>query len=51
MKKAHFSDSQILAILKQAENGVPTPELHGYLTCLGIDSRLSTESDKFSIAA
>jgi len=27
MKKAHFSDSQILAILKQAENGVPIPEL------------------------
>ncbi len=27
MKKAHFSDSQILAILKQAESGVPIPEL------------------------
>lgn len=27
MKKAHFSDSQILAILKQGENGVPIPEL------------------------
>ena len=27
MKKAHFSDSQILAILKQAENGVPVPQL------------------------
>ncbi len=27
MKKAHFSDSQILAILKQAETGVPIPEL------------------------
>jgi putative transposase len=27
MKKAHFGDSQILAILKQAENGVPIPEL------------------------
>ena len=27
MKKAHFTDSQILAILKQAENGVPIPEL------------------------
>lgn len=27
MKKAHISDSQILAILKQAENGVPIPEL------------------------
>lgn len=26
MKKAHFSDSQILAILKQAETGVPIPE-------------------------
>jgi putative transposase len=27
MKKAYFSDTQILAILKQAENGVPFPEL------------------------
>jgi putative transposase len=27
MKKSRFSDSQILAILKQAENGVPIPEL------------------------
>jgi putative transposase len=27
MKKAHFSDSQILAILKQAETGLPIPEL------------------------
>ncbi len=27
MKKAHFSDCQILAILKQAETGVPIPEL------------------------
>ncbi len=27
MKKAHFSDSQILAILKQAESGVSIPEL------------------------
>lgn len=27
MKKAHFSDSQILAILKQAETGVTIPEL------------------------
>ena len=27
MKKAHFTDSQILAILKQAEGGVPIPEL------------------------
>jgi len=27
MKKAHFSDSQIFFILKQAENGVPIPEL------------------------
>ncbi len=26
MKKAHFSDSQILAILKQAESGVPIEE-------------------------
>ena len=27
MKKSHYSDSQILAILKQAESGVPIPEL------------------------
>ena len=27
MKKSRFTDSQILAILKQAENGVPVPEL------------------------
>ncbi|MBU2874310.1 IS3 family transposase, partial [Marinobacter salexigens] len=27
MKKSRFSDSQIMAILKQAENGVPVPEL------------------------
>lgn len=27
MKKSRYSDSQILAILKQAENGTPVPEL------------------------
>jgi putative transposase len=27
MKKAHFTDSQIMAILKQADKGVPIPEL------------------------
>jgi putative transposase len=27
MKTSRFSDSQILAILKQAEEGVPVPEL------------------------
>lgn len=27
MKRSQFSDSQILAILKQAENGVPVTEL------------------------
>ncbi|SEM88380.1 putative transposase [Nitrosomonas marina] len=33
MKKSKFSDSQIMTILKQAEAGVPVPELcreHGY---------------------
>lgn len=33
MKTSRFTDSQILAILKQAENGVPVPELcreHGF---------------------
>ena len=27
MKKSRFSDNQILSILKQAENGIPVPEL------------------------
>ena len=27
MKKSRFSDNQILAVLKQAESGVPVPEL------------------------
>ena len=27
MKKSKFSDSQIMAILKQAESGIPVPEL------------------------
>ncbi len=27
MRKSRFTDSQIMAILKQAENGVPVPEL------------------------
>jgi putative transposase len=27
MKKVQFSDSQIMVILKQAESGVPVPEL------------------------
>ena len=27
MKKSRFTDGQILAILKQAENRVPVPEL------------------------
>ena len=27
MKKSRFSDTQILSILKQAENGIPVPEL------------------------
>ena len=27
MKKSRFIDNQILSILKQAENGVPVPEL------------------------
>jgi putative transposase len=27
MKKSRFSDSQVLAILKQSEGGVPVPEL------------------------
>lgn len=27
MKKSRYSDSQILSILKQADNGVPVPQL------------------------
>ena len=27
MKESRFTDSQILSVLKQAENGVPVPEL------------------------
>ena len=27
MKKSRFTDSQILSVLKQAENGIPVPEL------------------------
>lgn len=27
MKKSRFSDSQIIAVLKQAEDGTPVPEL------------------------
>ena len=27
MKKSRFTDTQILAILKQAENGIPVPNL------------------------
>ena len=27
MKKSHFSDSKILSSLKQAESGIPVPEL------------------------
>ena len=37
MKKSQYSDSQILAIIKQAESGVPIPELcreHGNEQCV-----------------
>ena len=37
MRKSRYSDSQILAILKQAESGVPVPELcreHGMSSAL-----------------
>ncbi|KZW99507.1 transposase [Pseudoalteromonas luteoviolacea] len=35
MKKSKFSDSQIMAILKQSESGIPVPELcreHGMIS-------------------
>ena len=37
MRTSRFSDSQIMAILKQAENGIPVPELcreHGMSSAL-----------------
>jgi putative transposase len=37
MKKSRYTDSQILSILKQAENGVPVPDLcreHGMSNAL-----------------
>ena len=37
MRPSRFSDSQIMAILKQAENGIPAPELcreHGMSSAL-----------------
>ena len=37
MRPSRFSDSQIMAILKQAENGIPVPELcreHGMSSAL-----------------
>ena len=37
MRPSRFSDSQIMAILKQAENGIPIPELcreHGMSSAL-----------------
>lgn len=37
MRKSRYSDSQILAILKQAESGVPVPDLcreHGMSSAL-----------------
>ena len=37
MKKSRYTDSQILSILKQAENGTPVPELcreHGMSSAL-----------------
>jgi putative transposase len=29
MKKSRYSDSQIMSILKEAEAGIPVPELYG----------------------
>jgi len=37
MKKSRFTDSQIMAVLKQAETGTPVPELcreHGISTAV-----------------
>lgn len=45
MKKTHFTDSQILAILNQAESGVPIPELcreHGMAIQPFINGALNT---------
>jgi putative transposase len=42
MKKSRYSDSQIMAILKQAEAGTPVPELcreHGMSSAAFISQR------------
>lgn len=45
MKKSRFTDSQILAILKQAENGIPVTELcrqHGMSSAVSVYGFLDT---------
>ena len=45
--KSRFTDSQILSVLKQAENGVPVPELcreHGMSSATFISDALSSEA-------
>ena len=37
MRKSHFTDSQMLAVLKQTENGVPVPELCGATLSMDAD--------------
>ena len=39
MRKSRYTDSQILAILKQNENGVPVPELWTTKTCLDVSKK------------
>jgi hypothetical protein len=49
MKTSRYSDSQILAILKQAESGTPVPALSSVSLCSGSDatnnSRLELYAD------
>ena len=54
MKTSRFSDSQILAILKQAENGVPVTELcreHGMSSATFYKWRSKFGSSGFSVGS
>ena len=49
MKKSRFTDSQILSVLKQAENGIPVPELcreHGAERVGEVGARLDARDQR-----